>query len=164
MKKDLLKTYEYVQSLYQKGNTNNEELSELLAMLKEISDARPTEISEDFKNLFNDLDLSDGTLNDSSHMLMMFLTKLAVSYKPTNSSEFPHKLLELHFSNIILIEEFNNLFESSLKKLDVDFSNEKNKILIEDFFKTYKTALDLLRSNHLQAQMKVDEWLKSIRY
>ncbi len=163
MKKDLLKTYEYVQSLYQKGNTNNEELSELLAMLKEISDARPTEISEDFKNLFKDLDLSD-ELNDTRIMTMMFLTKLAVSYKPTNSSEFPHKLLELHFSNIILIEEFNNLFESSLKKLDVDFSNEKNKILIEEFFKTYKTALDLLRSNHLQAQMKIDEWLKSIRY
>ncbi len=163
MKKDLLKTYEYVQSLYQKGNTNNEELSELLAMLKEISDARPTEISEDFKNLFKDLDLSD-ELNETRIMTMMFLTKLAVSYKPTNSSEFPHKLLELHFSNIILIEEFNNLFESSLKKLDVDFSNEKNKILIEEFFKTYKTALDLLRSNHLQAQMKIDEWLKSIRY
>lgn len=163
MKKDLLKTYEYVQSLYQKGNTNNEELSELLAMLKEISDARPNEISEDFKNLFKDLDLSD-ELNDTRIMTMMFLTKLAVSYKPTNSSEFPHKLLELHFSNIVLMEELINLFESSLKKLDVDFSNEKNKILIEEFFKTYKTALDLLRSNHLQAQMKIDEWLKSIRY
>ncbi len=163
MKKDLLKAYEYVQSLYQKGNTNNEELSELLAMLKEISDARPTEISEDFKNLFKDLDLSD-ELNDTRIMTMMFLTKLSVSYKPTNSSEFPHKLLELHFSNIVLMEELNNLFESSLKKLDVDFSNEKNKILIEEFFKTYKTALDLLRSNHLQAQMKIDEWLKSIRY
>ncbi len=163
MKKDLLKTYEYVQSLYQKGNTNNEELSELLAMLKEISDARPNEISEDFKNLFKDLDLSD-ELNETRIMTMMFLTKLAVSYKPTNSSEFPHKLLELHFSNIVLMEECINLFESSLKKLDVDFSNEKNKILIEEFFKTYKTALDLLRSNHLQAQMKIDEWLKSIRY
>jgi hypothetical protein len=163
MKKDLLKTYEYVQSLYQKGNTNNEELSELLAMLKEISDARPNEISEDFKNLFKDLDLSD-ELNDTRIMTMMFLTKLSVSYKPTNSSEFPHKLLELHFSNIVLMEELNNLFDSSLKKLDVDFSNEKNKILIEEFFKTYKTALDLLRSNHLQAQMKIDEWLKSIRY
>ncbi len=163
MKKDLLKAYEYVQSLYQKGNTNNEELSELLAMLKEISDARPTEISEDFKNLFKDLDLSD-ELNDTRIMTMMFLTKLSVSYKPTNSSEFPHKLLELHFYNIVLMEELNNLFESSLKKLDVDFSNEKNKILIEEFFKTYKTALDLLRSNHLQAQMKIDEWLKSIRY
>jgi hypothetical protein len=164
MKKDLLKTYNYVQSLYQKGNTNNEELSELLAMLKEISDARPTEISKDFKNLFKDLDLSDDTLNDARVMMMMFLTKLAVSYKPTNSSEFPHKLLELHFSNIVLMEELNHLFESSLKKIDVDLSNEKNKILIEDFFKTYKIAIDLLRSNHLQAQMKIEEWLKSIRY
>jgi hypothetical protein len=164
MKKDLLKTYDYVQSLYQKGNTSNEELSELLAMLKEISDARPIEISEDFKNLFKDLDLSEVTLNDARIMMMMFLTKLAVSYKPTNSSEFPHKLLELHFSNIVLMEELNNLFESSLKKIDVDLTNEKNKILIEDFFKTYKIAIDVLRSNHLQAQMKIEEWLKSIRY
>jgi len=164
MKKDLLKTYDYVQSLYQKGNTSNEELSELLAMLKEISDARPIEISEDFKNLFKDLDLSEVTLNDARIMMMMFLTKLAVAYKPTNSSEFPHKLLELHFSNIVLMEELNNLFESSLKKIDVDLTNEKNKILIEDFFKTYKITIDVLRSNHLQAQMKIEEWLKSIRY
>ena len=164
MKKDLLKTYDYVQSLYQKGNTSNEELSELLTMLKEISDARPTEISEDFKSLFNDLDLSDDTLNDARIMMMMFLTKLAVSYKPTNSSEFPHKLLELHFSNIVLMEELNNLFQSSLRKLDEDFSNEKNQILIEDFLKTYKIAIDVLKSNHLQAQMNIKEWLKKISY
>jgi hypothetical protein len=86
MKKDLLKTYNYVQSLYQKGNTNNEELSELLAMLKEISDAHPTEISEEFKSLFEHLDLSENTLKDTNAMLMMFLTKLAMSYKPINSN------------------------------------------------------------------------------
>jgi len=84
MKKDLIGIYNYVEDLYRKGNTSNEELQQLLTMLKEISDAQPTEISEDFKSVFKDLDLSERTLNDSSAMLMMFLTKLAISYKPAN--------------------------------------------------------------------------------
>jgi hypothetical protein len=86
MKKDLLGTYKFVESLYKQGNTNNEELKELLTMLKEISDAHPTEISEEFKSLFEHLDLSEDTLKDTNAMLMMFLTKLAMSYKPINSN------------------------------------------------------------------------------
>jgi hypothetical protein len=169
MKKDLLKTYNYVQSLYQKGNTNNEELSELLTMLKEISDARPTEISEDFKSIFSDLDLSDDNLNDSSHMLMMFLTKLAVSYKPTNSSEFPHKLLEMHYGNLLLVQQISSISEASLSKFNVeltnsDITNEKYIELIQN----YMSAIDAIRvsftKNYWDTQQKIEEWLKEIRY
>jgi hypothetical protein len=164
MKKDLLKTYNYVQSLYQKGNTNNEELSKLLAMLKEISDARPTEIVEDFKSLFNDLDLTDDTLNHSATMFMMFLTKLAVSYKPTNSSEFPNKLGEIIIGNEALLDQVKKISEESLSKFHQIKPNDNYKELAESHFYFVNSVLSILLSQRLYKQQKIQEWLNEIGY
>jgi hypothetical protein len=163
MKKDLIGTYDFVQNLYRKGATNNEELAQLLTMLKEISDARPNEISEDFKNLFKGLDLSD-ELNDTRIMTMMFLTKLAVSYKPTNSSEFPHKLLEIHYDNIVLINQVYDLYQNSLSKFDSNSLNEEHKKLFENYNNLIGSIMNMLKSKHFETQQKIDEWLKEIRY
>ena len=164
MKKDLIGTYELVQTLYRQGATNNEQLAQLLTMLKEISDARPNEIREDFKNIFKDLDLSDDTLNDSSAMLMMFLTKLAVTYKPTNSSEFPHKLLEIHYGNMILINEIYDLFQNSFGKIDSNSFDEEHQKLFENYHNSFASIMTMLKSKNFETQQKIDDWLKEIRY
>jgi hypothetical protein len=166
MKKDFIGTYDFVQTLYRRGNTNNEQLAQLLTMLKEISDARPNEISDDFKSLFEDLDLSEDTLNDSSTMLMMFLTKLAVTHKPTYSSEFPEKLWEVHYGNVLLVQQISELSEVGLNKLNVELtdSDKKNEKIIE-LMQLYTTNLhsirDTLRNNYLDTQQKINEWLKN---
>jgi Zn-dependent oligopeptidase len=164
MKKDLIGTYDFVQTLYRKGVTNNEQLAQLLTMLKEISDARPTEISEDFKNLFEDLDISDDTLNDARTMMMMFLTKLAVTYKPTNSSEFPHKLLEIHYGNIVAMDEVYALFQNSLSKIDSNSYDEEHQKLFENYHNFFAPIMNVLKSKHYETQQKIDEWLNEIRY
>ena len=164
MKKDLIGTYELVQTLYRQGATNNEQLAQLLTMLKEISDARPNEIREDFKNLFKDLDLSDDTLNDSSAMLMMFLTKLAVTYKPTNSSEFPHRLLEIHYGNMILINEIYDLFQNSFGKIDSNSFDEEHQKLFENYHNSLASIMTMLKSKNFETQQKIEDWLKEIRY
>jgi hypothetical protein len=164
MKKDLIGIYDFVQTLYRQGNTNNEQLAQLLTMLKEISEARPSEISEDFKSLFKDLDLFDDTLNNSGVMLMMFLTKLAVSYKPTNSSEFPHKLLEIHYDNIVLIDQVYDSYQNSLSKFDPNALDEEHKKLFENYHNFIGSIMSILKSKHFETQQKIDNWLKSIRY
>ena len=165
MRKDLIGTYNFVEALYRKGNTNNEELQQLLTMLKEISDARPNEISEDFKNLFEDLDLSDNTLNDTGIMMMMFLTKLAVSYKPTNLGEFPEKLWEIHYGNVLLVQEIATLSEAGLNKLNIELtdSDKANEKIIQ-LIQHYTTALHSIRAaltnSYLETQQKLNEQLK----
>jgi hypothetical protein len=165
MKKDLIGTYDFVQTLYRQGNTNNEQLAQLLTMLKEISEARPTEISEDFKSLFKDLDLSDDTLNNTGVMLMMFLTKLAVSYKPTYSSEFTQNLWEVHYGNVLLVQQISELSQAGLNKLNVelidgDKANEKIIELMQHYTTTLHSIRDTLTNNYLDTQQKLNERLK----
>jgi len=169
MKKDLIGTYDFVQTLYREGNTNNEQLAQLLTMLKEISDARPTEISEDFKNLFEDLDISDDTLNDARTMMMMFLTKLAVAHKPTYSSEFPQKLWDVHYGNVLLVQQIYELSQAGLNKLNIeltdsDIKNEKIIELMQLYMANLHSIRDTLRNNYLDTQQKINEWLNKHNY
>jgi hypothetical protein len=155
-----------INSLYAKGATNNEELQKLLVILKDISDSRPDELREEFKSIFSELNLTEETLNDTSAMTMMLLTKLAMSYKPTNSSAFPRRVLEIQFDNMLFMEELNLTLSQLLDKGAVELlSNEKTK---SDLFDTLTSLASAVRSSaggiFAETQRKVDFWLKEIRY
>jgi hypothetical protein len=97
-----------VDDLYKNGFTNNEQLKQLLFYLKEISDQNPNELRNDFKIMFNDLDIGEETLSNTGVMTMMLLTKLTMSYKSTSSSEFPHRLLKINNAAINAQNDFHS--------------------------------------------------------
>ena len=153
-----------VDALYTKGATNNEDLQKLLVMLKDISDSRPSELRDEFKSMFNDLDLSENTLNDTGIMTMMFLTKLAMSYKPTNTSEFPHRLLEIHSATLGMTETILNERQSQLR--DIYLAKMEGRLdeyegLTQNFINEV-----VLITQHSGCEIRaiIDKWLKEVNY
>lgn len=153
-----------VDALYAKGATNNEDLQKLLVMLKDISDSRPSELRDEFKSMFNDLDLSENTLNDTGIMTMMFLTKLAMSYKPTNSSEFPHRLLEIYSATLGATEKILNERQSKLREIylaKMEGRLDEYEDLTQNF--VYEVAL-ITQQTGWEIRAIIDKWLKEVNY
>jgi hypothetical protein len=73
--------------LFAHGSTNNEDLQRLLILLKEISDSRPEVLGDEFLEVFPGLDIDEIKRDGSNIMLMMFLTQMAMMYRPTESSQ-----------------------------------------------------------------------------
>lgn len=153
-----------VDALYAKGATNNEDLQKLLVMLKDISDSRPSELRDEFKSMFNDLDLSENTLNDTGIMTMMFLTKLAMSYKPTNSSEFPHRLLEIHSATLAMAERILNDRQSKLRDLylaKMEGRLDEYEELTQNFI---NEVVSITGETGFEIRASIDKWLNEFKY
>lgn len=153
-----------VNALYAKGATNNEDLQKLLVMLKDISDSRPSEIRDEFKSMFNDLDLSEDTLNDTGIMTMMFLTKLAMSYKPTNASEFPHRLLEIHSATLSMAETILNDRQDKLRDIylaKMEGKPDEYKELTENFV---NEVVSITRKTGFEIRANIEKWLHEFKY
>ena len=73
--------------LFAHGSTNNEDLQWLLILLKEISDSRPEALEDDFLEIFPGLGIDQIKRDGPNIMLMMFLTQMAMMYRPTESSQ-----------------------------------------------------------------------------
>ena len=88
-------TLNLTNEMFKKGANNNEQLQLLIWHLKEIAESNNEElqISQD-KEIF----------------LIQFLTNLANLYKPTNSSQYPSKIIEIHDENEKQLAGIENSF------------------------------------------------------
>lgn len=78
---------DFVISLYAEGSASNEDLQRMLILLKDISDSRPEALMEDFLEIFPGVDINQVKQDGVNIMLMMFLTRMAMLYRPTESSQ-----------------------------------------------------------------------------
>jgi hypothetical protein len=143
----LVDTKKLTEELFRNGSTNNEQLQLLLWHLKEI-----TELSNE------QLSIPEGHF---PVFFMSYLTELANSYKPTNSSELPHRLLS--------IERALNEMRNSIQVATEDFGKQISYIVDDEtsFELTAKCVSDV-RNSAMEASLivrdKIDEWLVEIRY
>jgi hypothetical protein len=145
----LVDTKKLTEQLFRNGSTNNEQLQLLLWHLKEI-----TELSNE------QLAISEGSF---PVFFMSYLTELANSYRPTNESQFPHKLLALYSSademrvNIAgVIDEFKMKMKV-YEELDGD---AKTLLLHSCFGEIQKISMN----TSLTIKDEMDKCLQDIKY
>lgn len=96
---------ELLTALYAEGSANNEDLQRLLILLKDISDSRPEALMEDFLEIFPVVDINQVKQDGVNIMLMMFLTRLAMMYKPTKTSQGFMKARQVEEDLVVKLRE-----------------------------------------------------------
>lgn len=140
-------TKNLTKQLFRDGSTNNEQLQLLLWHLKEI-----TELNEDELGIAKD---------NFQIFFMEYLTELANSYRPTNTSKLPERLLAIDSS----------LSEMRIKIQEVtEEFNRKIGYIVDDkqSFELTTECVEAVRYSSLEASTivsdKINEWLVEIRY
>ena len=108
-------TNDFVTALYAEGSANNEDLQRMLILLKDISDSRPEALMEDFLEIFPGVDINQVKQDGVNIMLMMFLTRLAMMYKPTKTSQGFMKARQVEEDLVIKLREVEHSFKDYLQ-------------------------------------------------
>ncbi len=142
-----------VNKLFDGGSTSNEMLQDLLWKLKMLSE-------------LSDEDLGIKSEDDRRYFFTIFFTELANAYKPTNSSELPRKLLQIHSSNAEFLQSINQLYGSFEHEFAENFLSDKKtkNDLHEQHFKFRHDLSNLIRNQYIHSQNAIEEWLKKINY
>ena len=144
----LVDTKKLTEQLFRNGSTNNEQLQLLLWHLKEI-----TELSNE------QLAISEGSF---PVFFMSYLTELANSYRPTNESQFPHKLLALYSSADEMRVNIHEAMEVFLMKTKVHELNEEDKTqLLHECFQEIKL---ISMDTSLEVKDEMEKCLQDIKY
>jgi hypothetical protein len=140
-------TKKLTEQLFRNGSTNNEQLQLLLWNLKEISELNNEEIS-----------MPEG---DFPIFFMKFLTELANSYRPTNSSKLPQRLLSIDSSLNDMCITIQEATEEFNRKVSYIVDNKES-------FELTSECVSNVRNKAMEASLtvrnKIDEWLVEIRY
>ncbi len=141
-------TKRLTEQLFRNGSTNNEQLQLLLWHLKEI-----TELSNE------ELAIPEGSF---SVFFMSYLTALANSHRPTNASQFSHKLLSIHNSVDEMRVSIHGAIDEFLMEAKFHELNEEDKaeLLHKCFQKIKMTSMD----TSLKVQDEMEKCLVEIRY
>jgi hypothetical protein len=135
------------QQLFRNGSANNEQLQTLLWQLKEITELSDKELAipaGEFQTFF-----------------MSYLTELANSYRPTNTSKLPERLLS--------IDSSLNDMRVRIQKATEEF-NQKVGYIVDDrqSFELISECVNVVRHSALEASTMVsdniNDWLDEIRY
>jgi hypothetical protein len=143
----------YIDGLYEDGATSNERLQELIWRLKMLSELPNEELGI----------AADG---DFRYFFIKYLTELANRHHPTNSSDLPKKLLEIHCANLQLVELLVKVienYENSLSKDVIDASKTKSD-LANDFTLVIRHLMADIKDQYFSSQNKINDWLKEIKY
>ena len=141
-------TKEMAENLFRNGSTSNEQLQLLLWHLKEITELSDEELAMP-KNGF-------------PGFFTGYLTELANRYRPTNTSDFPHKLLTLHSSFNEMRVNIHTQIDDFIMKTKVYDLDESSRIkLLNDCFDEIKK---ITMNISTKVQSDIDECLRDIKY
>jgi hypothetical protein len=135
------------EQLFKNGSTNNEQLQLLLWHLKEIAELNDEELA-----------IPKGSL---PIFFMTYLTELANSYRPTNASKLPQRLLSI---DTALIDMRNKIQEAT------EEFNQKVVCIVDDreSYELTSQCASVLRNSALEASTivsnEINDWLVEIRY
>ena len=96
-------TFNLTNEMFNKGANNNETLQLLLWNLKEILERDKEQLNIN---------------QDKEEFLIQFITKLANLYKPTNASQYPSKIVEIHDENEQQIVEITKSFSEVMTEFE----------------------------------------------